>query len=109
MFQLPLAEAKLLAPEMGSGLTPDDLQNLGSYEVAARLHAAGHSQDSCTLVTRPAPPPVSQPVAVRQRSRSRWGADGDAVDRAINERMNPTVAPPDGNGTGSTGRKRRAT
>ena len=107
-FQLPLAEAKILAPEFGSGLAPDDLQNLGAYEVVARLHAAGHTQAACTLTTRPAPEPLSDPAEIRELSRRRWGADGAAVDRAIDERLNGTTTSPDEPESGPTGRKRRS-
>lgn len=105
-FQLSGADARLLAREFGSGLTPEDLQGLAAHEVVAQLHAEGNTQRAATLTTRPAPPTSSDPAALRELSRQRWGSDGEAVDRAILERLD-SQRRHDGEGEAPTGRKRR--
>jgi hypothetical protein len=107
-FQLGGADARLLAGEFGSGLSPADLQGLGAYEVVAQLHAAGHTQSAATLITRPAPAETSDASALREASRQRWGADGDAVDAALLERLGGQQHPGDRDAGAPTGRKRRS-
>jgi hypothetical protein len=106
-FQVGGSDARVLARDLGSGLTSEDLQGLGSYEIVTQLYAAGHTQTAASLITRPAPPITSDPSALRLASREQWGVDGEAVDTAIFERMSGP-APQSGAGDGATGRKRRA-
>lgn len=86
-FQLNAADAKLLAPYHGSGVTAEDLQGLERFEVAARLHAAGRTQPPCTLTTLPPPKGTGTPAQLRAVSARRWGANGAAVEAAIAERL----------------------
>lgn len=87
VFQLPSGDARLLAHELGAGLTPEDLQTLGAFEVVAKLFAAGRSQPPVTLSTYPASPPSSDADQLRGRSRERYGVAPREVEVAIRRRQ----------------------
>ena len=86
VFQLPAGDARLVARELGGLLGPDDLQGLSAFEVVAQLYAAGATQPPATGRTHPAPVPTSDPKALREQSRQRYGVDRQAVERALRER-----------------------
>jgi Type IV secretory system Conjugative DNA transfer len=87
VFQLPAADARLMAREMGGVLTPEDLMGLGQYEVAAQLFAGGSTQIPVTATTRAIGPESSDSAVVRERSRQRFGVDRAEVETAIRKRQ----------------------
>jgi TraM recognition site of TraD and TraG len=86
VFQLPAQDAGLLARELGGGLTPDDLQGLGAFEVAAQLYAAGRTQPPLTARTEAPSATRSDADAVRASSRQRYGAERSQVEAEIRRR-----------------------
>jgi energy-coupling factor transporter ATP-binding protein EcfA2 len=107
-FQVGAADARLLAREFGAPVTAQDLQGLAAFEVIAQLHAQGRTQMAATLTTRPAPEPISDAIELREASRRRWGADGEAIDAALVDRLRGGRPPGPPAGDGPTGRKRRS-
>jgi len=87
VFQLPAADARLMAREMGGVLTPEDLMGLGQYEIAAQLFAGGSTQIPVTATTRAMGPQTSDPIRVRDNSRSRFGVPRIEVEVAIRKRQ----------------------
>jgi hypothetical protein len=87
VFQLPNADARLIAREMGGVLTPEDLMGLGQYEVAAQLFANGSTQIPVTATTRSLGAPTSDANEVRQLSRQRFGVPRSEVEAAIRKRQ----------------------
>jgi hypothetical protein len=87
VFQLASGDARLMAKEMGTLLTADDLQGLGAYEVVAQLFAQGTLQAPATGRTRARGAPTSDPAAIRVESRSRYGVPREEVERAIRDRQ----------------------
>jgi hypothetical protein len=106
VFQLPAADARLMAREMGGVLTPEDLMGLGQYEVAAQLFAGGSTQIPVTATTRPMGAECSDSAEVRERSRRRFGVAREEVEAALRKRQQSEPAKslgrrdrrPDGNG-----------
>ena len=94
VFQLASGDARLLAKELGTLLTPDDLQGLGGFEVVAQLFAEGTTQAPATGRTRSLDPPTNDPLAIRSESRSRYGVPRGEVEHAIRDRQSaPTAGP----------------
>jgi hypothetical protein len=85
-FRQGADDARLLAREL-PGTTSEGLQNLGRFEVIARI-GLGPGDVSAPVSGRtfPLPPATSDPDVVRCASAERYGADPDAVDRALAER-----------------------
>jgi hypothetical protein len=82
-FRQNAADARLLAPEL-SGVTPEQLQNLGAYEVVMRLGLGpGDVAAPVTGRTLPPSPETSNPAEVRHRSAERYGVDPAEVDAAL--------------------------
>jgi hypothetical protein len=101
VFQLAAGDARLMAKELGTLLTADDLQGLGAYEVVAQLFAQGTTQAPATGRTRALGAPTSDPAAIRAESRSHFGVPRDEVERAIRERQSGPTAGPIGRRTRS--------
>jgi hypothetical protein len=101
LFQLAAGDARLMARELGTMLTADDLQGLGAYEVVAQLYAKGTTQAPATGRTRALDAPPSDPTTIRSWSRQRYGVPRDEVEQAIRERQVGTA-------TGAIGRKPRS-
>jgi hypothetical protein len=94
IFQLAAGDARLMAKELGTLITPDDLQGLGAYEVVAQLFAQGTTQAPATGRTRSLDAPSSDAQAIRAESRSLYGVPRDEVERAIRElQSSPTAGP----------------
>lgn len=94
LFQLSAGDAHVMAREIGGLLTADDLQGLGSYEVATQLFAHGTTQAPATGRTRPLGPPTTSSAEIRGSSRLRYGVAKDDVETAIRDRQSgPTDAP----------------
>jgi DNA helicase HerA-like ATPase len=93
-FRQGADDARLLARELG-GVTAEELQNLGQFEVVARIGLGpGDVAPSATGCTLPLTPATSDPEAVRQASAARYGVEPAAVDAALAERHQtnkPTV------------------
>lgn len=86
-FQLGAGDARVMARELGGGLTPNDLMGLGAFEVVAQIHAAGRTQPPLTAQTLPAPEPAHDPELIRQLSRARYGVDRQTVEDEIQARQ----------------------
>jgi energy-coupling factor transporter ATP-binding protein EcfA2 len=100
VFQLPAADARIIERELGTILTAEDLQGLGSFEVVCQLFAAGTTQAPATGRTRPLPPVTSGAGAIRDASRKRYGVDRAEIERAIRDRQS-------GGSVGGVGRRER--
>ncbi|MGH2852713.1 MAG: type IV secretory system conjugative DNA transfer family protein [Solirubrobacteraceae bacterium] len=79
-------DAKLLAHEL-PGVTPEELQALGRFEVAARIGLGpGEVSAPVTGRTLPPPEPLSDPEEVRATSAARYGSDPQEIDAALLKR-----------------------
>jgi hypothetical protein len=76
-------DARLLAREL-PGMTPEELQALGRFEMAARI-GLGPGDVSPPVTGRTLPPaePISDPEAVRRESAARYGRDPSDIDAAL--------------------------
>jgi Type IV secretory system Conjugative DNA transfer len=101
VFQLPAGDARVMAREMGTILSADDLQGLGSFEVACQLFAAGTTQAPATGKTRPLSPVIADSAAIREASRLRFGVDRETIEKSIRERQS-------GGSSGTVGVRSRA-
>jgi hypothetical protein len=85
-FRQNADDARLLAREL-PGVTPEELQNLGRFEIAARIGlGSGDVSPSVTGRTTPPQEPISDPEEVRRESAARYGTDPAEVDAALRER-----------------------
>jgi hypothetical protein len=82
-FRQNAADSRLLAPEL-PGVTPEQLQHLGAYEVLMRI-GLGPGDVTAPVSGRTLPPPAatSDPEMVRRASAERYGADPAEVDAAL--------------------------
>lgn len=87
VFQVAAQDARLLARELGGGLTPDDLQGLGAYEIAAQVYAAGRTQPPLTASTSPPTSIRTNGALIRGRSRQHYGVPRKQVEAEIRERQ----------------------
>jgi hypothetical protein len=85
-FRQNADDAKLLAREL-PGVSAEELQALGRFEIAARF-GLGPGDVSPPVTGRTMPPPesISDPEAVRRESAARYGNDPKEVDAALLER-----------------------
>jgi hypothetical protein len=76
-------DARLLAREL-PGMTPEELQALGRFEMAARI-GLGPGDVSSPVTGRTLPPaePISDPEEVRRESADRYGRDPRDIDEAL--------------------------
>jgi len=82
-FRQYATDSRLLSPEL-SGVSPEQLQNLGAYEVVMRLGLGpGDVTGPVSGCTLPPPPPTSDPAIVRRASAARYGVDPAEVDAAL--------------------------
>ena len=81
-FQLAPEDARVLA---SGALTADDLRELPVFEVYAQLVADGAVQPWCSGGTLPPSSPLSDPDALRKRSRERYGVDRQVVDAELEQ------------------------
>lgn len=79
-------DARLLAREL-PGVTAEELQALGRFEIAARI-GLGPGDVSPPVTGRTLPPPelISDPDEARRESAARYGRDPDDIDQALLER-----------------------
>ncbi len=85
-FRQNADDAKLLAREL-PGVSAEELQALGRFEIAARI-GLGPGDVSPPVTGRTVAPPesISDPEAVRRESAARYGNDPKEVDAALLER-----------------------
>jgi hypothetical protein len=85
-FRQNADDAKLLAREL-PGVSAEELQALGRFEIAARI-GLGPGDVSPPVTGRTVAPtePISDPEAVRRESAERYGVDPKEVDAALLER-----------------------
>ncbi|MGH8903159.1 MAG: hypothetical protein ACRDYA_16190 [Egibacteraceae bacterium] len=103
VFRVERDDARLLEPRFKPTLDAHDLGNLGAYEVALRLLSAGNQVlPPTTGRTLPLPEPISDPDALREASRQRYGRDRRDVEAELAARLEPTAR--DGH---EVGRRRR--
>ena len=95
-------DATVLAREFGSGLTPDDLMGLDAFEAVAAVYAAGRTQQAATVRTLPPTPALRSAEAIKERSRTRFGADRADIEAGIRARLHLGTKP-----SGAIGRTRR--
>lgn len=101
-FRTGADEATKLAREF-SGLTAQDLQGLGSYEVVARVATGQGSQvRTVTGRTEPLPPMTGQGDRIRAASAERYGARREDVDAHLRDEL-PSES------SSAVGRMRRST
>jgi hypothetical protein len=82
-FRQNADDAKLLAREL-PGVTPEELQALGRFEIAARIGLGpGDVSPTVTGRTLPPPEPISDPEAVRRESAARYGRQPEDIDRGL--------------------------
>ena len=106
-FRQNADDAKLLAREL-PGVTPEQLQALGRFEITARI-GLGPGDVSPPVTGRTLPPPeaISDPEAVRRQSAARYGSDPTEVDAALLERHGLNEAAPGIEGDETPLRRRR--
>lgn len=108
-FRQTADDAALLARDL-SGVSAEQLQSLGRFEIVARIGLrAGEIATPVTAHTLPASAPISDPERVRETSAQRYGQDPAAVDRALAARHGHQ-SPPAGSddlSQGVIGRARR--
>jgi hypothetical protein len=82
-FRQNADDAKLLAREL-PGVSAEELQALGRFEIAARIGLSpGDVSPSVTGRTLPPPERLSDPDAVRRESAARYGSEPREVDAAL--------------------------
>jgi hypothetical protein len=85
-FRQNADDAKLLAREL-PGVSAEELQALGRFEIAARIGLGpGDVSPPVTGRTLPPPKPISDPEEVRRESAARYGSDPHDVDATLSER-----------------------
>lgn len=95
-YQCSRSDARTMAAEFGSGLTPEDLQGIEAYEAVAQVFAGGAVAPACTIATPPAPPETSDADAIRQMSRERYGRLPEEIDTDIRIRSTVRTSAPVG-------------
>lgn len=106
-FRQNADDAKLLAREL-PGVSAEELQALGRFEVATRI-GLGPGDVSPPVTGRTLPPPeaISNPDEVRASSAARYGLRPEDVDAALLERHGLTEAPTSNEDDGTPLRRRR--
>ena len=100
-FRSSAEEAAKLGREL-PGLTPQDLQALGSYEVAARVATGSGSQVRVVTGRSEALPPVTgQGERIRRQSAERYGVSREDIDAQLRDQQSSDM------GTDDIGRARR--
>lgn len=101
-FQLAGEDAQAMARLSGGVLAPTDFQRLRRYEAYAQLVVGGEVMDFASIRTLPMPPATSDPAAVREASRRRYGRPVAEVEAEIR-----TLIEGDADAAGPVGRRRR--
>jgi len=94
-FRTGHKDASLIAHEL-LGVTSEQLQYLGQYEIALRLGLApGRVASVATARTLPPPPPCTDPEAARDGSAERYGVSAEETDTHLRERWQRPAPDPD--------------
>lgn len=83
-FQLGAEDARTIAGSTGQ-LEPEDFRSLNRFEAYASLVASGSVQPWCSLRTVAPGRPTTDPTAVRQQSRERYGRDRSDIDADLHD------------------------
>jgi hypothetical protein len=102
-FQLAGEDAQLMARFGGELLRPIDFQRLRRYQAYVQLVLDGEVTDFASARTLPLPPASSDPLAVREVSRRRYGRPVDEVETEIRR-----LVEPEREADAALGRRRRA-
>ncbi len=87
VFQLAAEDARVFgAPD--AVLEPDDFRSLGAFEAYAQLVAGDAVQPWFSLRTLPAPAAISDPDAIRDRSREQYAVSREQVDLDLQQLRN---------------------
>jgi hypothetical protein len=106
-FRQNADDAKLLAREL-PGVSAEELQALGRFEIAARIGLSpGDVSPPVTGRTVPPPEPLSDPEAIRRGSAARYGRRPEEVDAALLERHGLSDQGTAATGTDETPLRRR--
>lgn len=86
VFQVEHDDARALAPRFAP-LTAEDLQGLGSHEVAFRASIRGHTHSPVTGVTAPPVPSTGSRHEVLRRSAHNYAVGVDDIEAALQARI----------------------
>ncbi len=85
-FQADYDDAHKLAHSY-TPLTPEEITALAAYEIALRPCVANHVLPPVTGTTTPLPDPTSDPAAIAEASRARYGMDRSDIEAALTARV----------------------
>ncbi len=85
IFQANSADARTLAPHL-PGVTAEDLQHLGQFEVVTQLAVGNTVAPPATGRTRPPAPGLGVADALRAVSRDRYGTPVEAIEEQLRQR-----------------------
>jgi len=90
-FRQNADDARLLAREL-DGVSAEDLQALGQFEVTARIGLGdGAIAPPVTGLTFPPDPPTNDPAAIREASAARYSVEPAEVDAALFARHEQSI------------------
>jgi hypothetical protein len=87
IFQTSAKDGHAFAQELRPYLTAEDLQGLGTFEIAAQLAAGQQVAPPVTARTLPAPPATHQAKVALAWSKQRYGVERSSVEAEIRERQ----------------------
>lgn len=90
-FRMAAEDARVMAAD--SALDPEDFSSLGAYECYVQLVADGAVQPWCSARTLPPPREISDGVALRDKSRTRWGVPRAETEAGLRKLVARTDAP----------------
>lgn len=82
VFQLLAGDAKVISG-LGHGLQPEDITELGAFEVYANLRSGGEATGWMSGRSQPASPRLTDPRRVQARSRQLYGRDRAETEAAL--------------------------
>ena len=85
VFQTNAKDARALAPHL-PGISPEDLQHLGPYEVVAQLAVGSNLAPPLTAQTRPPEEQRDVAAEIKQLSRQRFGTDVENIRTELKQR-----------------------
>jgi hypothetical protein len=85
-FRPAQKDVRALAAVLGGSITDETLEQLGAFEVCARLLVRSQVSDPFGLRTLPLAPPTNDVTALRQSAQQRFGVSGNDIDQALRTR-----------------------